>query len=140
MIGSTPRILIVDDDNDIRYTFSIVVKRKGFQLAGTAADGSEAVFEFQKNPDSADIVLMDYRMPIMRGDEAAREIRKINSKVKIILLSGYQEDLSPDDVQLFDATLRKPVSIAEFVRAIEGAITQSEETTNLAEAKTMKKS
>ena len=121
MPGSTARIMIVDDDNDIRYTFSIVVKRKGFQLAGTLADGSLAVSEFQQNPDAADIVIIDYRMPIMRGDEAAREIRKINPRVKLILLSGYQEDLSPNDLRLFDATLRKPVSIADIVRAIERA-------------------
>jgi two-component system cell cycle sensor histidine kinase/response regulator CckA len=119
MIGSPLRIMIVDDDSDIQYTFSIVVKRKGFQLAGSFADGSEAVAEFQKNPDSADAVVMDYRMPIMRGDQAAREIRSINPKIKIILLSGYQEDLSPEDYLLYNATLRKPVTIADFVRAIE---------------------
>jgi two-component system cell cycle sensor histidine kinase/response regulator CckA len=123
MPGSpAPRIIIVDDDNDIRYTFSIVVRRKGFQLAGALADGSEAVAEFQKNPACADIVIMDYRMPIMRGNEAAREIRKINPEVKIVLLSGYQEDLSPEDHKLFNATLRKPVSISDFVRAIERAL------------------
>ena len=117
-----PKIMLVDDEGDIRRIFSIALKRNGFEVVSSVGDGSEAVAEFQKNREVADIVIMDHRMPIMCGDEAAREIKKINPGIKVILLSAYQ-DVSYDK-GLFESTLRKPVSMKKFVSAINMALSQ----------------
>jgi YesN/AraC family two-component response regulator len=66
-------VLIVDDEEAIRNLFTVILQRQGYNVVGKAKNGAEAIVAVQEDKtDSIDVVLMDYRMPVMDGLEAAR--------------------------------------------------------------------
>jgi two-component system response regulator AtoC len=80
------RILVVDDDKDLRGVVRDVLKEEGFATT-EAGDGVNAVKLFRKDPPDA--VLLDLNMPYMNGIDAMREIRRIGPDVPIIILTAY---------------------------------------------------
>jgi len=84
-------IMLVDDEDifreAIRDTFPW--KLLGLNVIGTAGDGLQALEMVKKNVP--DIILSDIRMPFMNGIELAGEVKKIYPKVRVILLSAYED-------------------------------------------------
>ena len=78
------KILIVDDNDDLRYLLRIMLAE---YITLEARNGSEAVgmFKVQK----PDLVLMDILMPVMDGIDATKEIIKIDPYAKIIAITAY---------------------------------------------------
>ncbi|MFH1169777.1 MAG: response regulator [Chloroflexota bacterium] len=85
----TASVLVVDDNEDLLNTFSLILKRRGFDVA-TAEDGACAVDKFSRG--HFDVILMDIVMPRMNGVEAFRRIREINPDARVILMTAYSED------------------------------------------------
>ena len=85
------KILIVDDEYIVRLGLKTIVDWAGFgyAVAGEAANGKEAFDFLQRNP--VDVILTDIRMPVMDGLELTRKIRATDKKVRIIILSHYDE-------------------------------------------------
>ncbi len=83
-------ILIVDDEQTVRTVGKQMAERFGFDVL-LAADGIEAVELFRENCDDIVCVLLDLTMPRMDGEEAFREMRRIDPNVSVILCSGYNE-------------------------------------------------
>jgi len=88
---STPAILVVDDEETIRELSVMMLNDVGINEIFTAADGREAVDIYKKHADQIDIVLLDYTMPHMDGEEAFKQLQLINPEVKVILASGYSK-------------------------------------------------
>lgn len=84
------RILIVDDDRIILSILSKRYRNKGYDCL-TAQNGEEALEIFNNNKD-IDLIITDFYMPGMNGDEFTKEIRKLNKNVKIIVLSGHKSE------------------------------------------------
>ena len=80
------RILVVDDEKNMRTTLSDILEEEGFEV-GTAESGEKAVKMCGK--DDYDVILMDVRMPGIDGVEALRRIRQKNRNVRVIMMSGY---------------------------------------------------
>lgn len=85
------QILLVDDEALIREGVSENVKweQYGFQLVGTCENGKDALHFIENNP--VDVVLTDICMPYMDGMELCERLSADYPKIKIILLSGYDE-------------------------------------------------
>ncbi|MDR1469856.1 MAG: response regulator [Spirochaetaceae bacterium] len=85
------KILIVDDEYIVRLGLKTIVDWAGFgyAVAGEAANGKEAFDFLQHNP--VDVILTDIKMPVMDGLELTRKIRATDKKVRIIILSHYDE-------------------------------------------------
>lgn len=83
----TARIFIVDDNPAARVTLRELLDWHSFQVRGDAKDGKEAIQKV--NELKPDIVLMDNNMPVMNGLAAAREIRRILPKTKIVFLTVH---------------------------------------------------
>lgn len=85
------KILIAEDDLDIRELVVLTLQFHGHQVA-SAADGIEAVEKAQQ--DSFDLILMDVRMPRMTGYEACRRLREMDatSKTPIVFLSAKGQE------------------------------------------------
>jgi two-component system response regulator YesN len=85
------KILIVDDEYIVRLGLKTIVDWAGFgyAVAGEAANGKEAFDFFLRNP--VDVILTDIKMPVMDGLELTRKIRATDKKVRIIILSHYDE-------------------------------------------------
>jgi len=85
------RILIVDDEYLVRLGLKTIIDwtEHGYVIAGEASNGREALELF--NRTGADVILTDIKMPVMDGLELTRAVREKNKKVKIIILSHYDE-------------------------------------------------
>ncbi len=84
-----PKILIADDEPNIREVISFALERAGFATA-TARNGNEALQQFRRGP--VDLIVLDVGMPEMDGLEVCRQIRKV-SEVPILFLSARDEEI-----------------------------------------------
>jgi DNA-binding response OmpR family regulator len=80
------KILIVDDDTELRNNILEVLTDAGYQADG-AASAKEAVAKIEANP--FDVILLDYMMPRMNGIEALQAIRRLRPKAKVIMLTAF---------------------------------------------------
>jgi len=113
-------ILVVDDNADLLSTFSLILKRRGYNV-DTAEDGVAAVDKFRKH--HFDVTLMDVVMPGMNGVEAFRKIKEISPGARVILMTAYY-----DEAELKKAmnegvynTVYKPVDIARLMEILKEA-------------------
>jgi len=101
------KILVVDD---IEYNRELIIKN--FEETAieimTASDGLEAIAQVKK--EKPDLILMDIRMPIMDGYEAAQQIKSISNVPIIALTASVMEDeYEQDKSKNFNSYLRKPI-------------------------------
>jgi len=87
---ATGRILLADDEPDVRAVVRAMLESLGYKVA-EAGDGPEAVEIFRQRHAEIDLVLLDQRMPRMTGEAALAEMRMIAPGVRAILASGYDE-------------------------------------------------
>jgi DNA-binding NarL/FixJ family response regulator len=81
-------ILIVDDHPAIRRALRMAFERQpDFRVCGEAEDGLDAIAKAQKL--APDLIVLDLRMPVMDGLQAARTLRKIMPKVPLLMLTCY---------------------------------------------------
>ena len=83
-------ILIVDDEETVCDVTEQMLERFGFSVL-TAPDGHAALKLFGVHADEIVCVLLDLTMPLMDGEEAFREMRRLHPGVRVILCSGYNE-------------------------------------------------
>ena len=86
-------ILIVDDEDDIREVAAVILKEAGLDVL-LAEDGLQAVEMYRQHRHEIKAVLLDMTMPKMDGAACFSELRSINPDVKVILSSGYNEQLA----------------------------------------------
>lgn len=80
------RVMLVDDAQVMRLMLSKVFKEAGYEIAGEAANGREAVEKYDElRPD---LVMMDITMPEMSGVDAVRGIMAIDLGAKIVMCSA----------------------------------------------------
>ena len=82
------KILVVDDDQDFRWTMGNVLQAAGYRVI-QAQDGEEAMSLLEK--DTPDLILLDYRMPGETGLKVAAKIIKKGSGIPIIMITAYAE-------------------------------------------------
>jgi PAS domain S-box-containing protein len=83
-------VLIVDDEPSVRAVTRALLRRRGFAVTEVAG-GDEAVALLDEDPTRYQLVLLDLTMPGMNGEETFRELRKRSPALKVILMSGYNE-------------------------------------------------
>ena len=84
----TGTILLIDDEEMIIDIGQELLVELGYKVL-VARSGLEALDIYAKNHEKIDLVIMDMIMPGMGGGEAFDRLKKINSKVKVLLSSGY---------------------------------------------------
>ncbi len=85
------KIIAVDDEEGIIDSLSIFLKRSGYEFVG-ATDPEQAI-EMVKN-EHFDLMILDFIMTPIHGDQVVEEIRKFNKELYILLLTGHK-DLAP---------------------------------------------
>lgn len=85
------RVMIVDDQALIREGLKMMLSIcSDIEVAGEASNGKESIERLRDT--TVDVVLMDIRMPVMDGVEAVRRIKEMYRKVKVIILTTFDED------------------------------------------------
>jgi len=85
------RILVVDDDDEFRESLSLNLMDEGFAVT-TFANGPSAL-EHVAAGESADVILLDWRMPGMNGLEVLRELRQRGIVTPVIFLTVLSDDI-----------------------------------------------
>lgn len=88
------RILIVDDDSDIRQMLKLLLRNEGYDIVGEASSGMELNKKIQKTQPG--IILLDISMPGSSGLDVLEEIIQEFSDIKVVMISGSS---SSADVQ-----------------------------------------
>lgn len=85
-------MLIVDDHNVVRDGLQTLIETRAtdIEVAGTAVNGQEALELVART--GPDLVLMDLRLPELNGVEATRLIRQQHPRVKVLILTSYDEE------------------------------------------------
>jgi len=115
-----PTVLVVDDNEDLLETFSMILKRRGFCVE-TAENGASAVDKFKEH--SFDVTLMDIVMPEMNGVEAFRKIREMHPGAPVILMTAYSEEELIQTARDEGAhrIVHKPIRIDRLIELIKEA-------------------
>jgi len=87
--GSAPRVLLVDDNHRFRSELRLLLEDCGMEVVAEGENGQEAV-ELAARTGTV-VVLMDLRMPVMDGLEAARALRERAPDLPVIILSAYED-------------------------------------------------
>src|SRR5208283_2795373 len=82
-------VLVADDHQLVRQGLRALLEREGFKVVAEASNGQEALKLAETlHPE---VAVLDLAMPILNGIDAAREIQRVSSKTKTIILSMHTE-------------------------------------------------
>ena len=119
-LGRVARLLIVDDDTNLRHTLGYAFRQEGFEVL-TAEDGDKALASFRET--HPDLVILDVMLPGRDGFEVCRVLRK-ESDVPVIMLTARDTEL--DKVVGLeigaDDYLAKPFSTRELVARVRAML------------------
>lgn len=108
-----PRVLIVDDNSDVRRLYAIGLNQRGFEVK-LAANGAEAVERISS--ERPDVILLDWLMPLMDGPDVLDRIAGKSADAPIIVISG--QPAPPELDPRIRSWMCKPVTIEELVTEI----------------------
>jgi len=116
-----PRVLIADDEVELREALVNMLEVHGFQVVGVAASGSEAVALFDAT--WPDLMLVDYRMPGQNGVAVTHYVKERSPNTQVVLFTAYDEmslSLDATEAGVF-AFLVKGCSPSLILQALSGA-------------------
>jgi two-component system, OmpR family, response regulator ChvI len=116
------RIILVDDEPDITFSFNIGLEDYGFAV-DAFNDPLLALSSFKVGLYT--MAILDIKMPKMNGFELGGKIRKLDDKIKISFMSAFdipEEDLKTTIPTIYEEKpliIRKPISIGDFVSRVK---------------------
>ncbi|MGB2601592.1 MAG: response regulator [Candidatus Omnitrophota bacterium] len=113
-----PKVLVVDDEQSVRDVLEIFLKKKGFEVM-VCSSGSSALGVIS-NDNSIDLMILDNRMPGIKGFEVLEEMQRKESKLPVILLTGSVG--MNENIPATKAVLRKPIDLNVLLEAINKAL------------------
>ena len=110
-------VIVIDDDEDIVRLFSEFLEENGIKVVGNGYDGVTAIKLYkEKKPD---VVLIDIMMPNGNGFYAIKKIQEINSKAKIVAVSGDSSYSTEEKLEkLAIPLIHKPFNMEQILSVI----------------------
>lgn len=104
--------LLIDDEPMVTDICEMMLIKLGYQVL-KANSGSEGIKIFEANKNRIDLIISDFNMPGMNGQEVVDKLRVIDHGVKVLLSSGGLSVAHEEDAMVrgFDGFLQKPYSI-----------------------------
>jgi PAS domain S-box-containing protein len=120
--GNGELVLVVDDEFTIRTITERNLESFGYCVI-TATNGAEAVAIYSKRSNEIELVITDMMMPVMGGAAAVREIRRINPRAKLIVVSGL--DVDEELKASVNGFIAKPFSAPELAQMVHDVLNAS---------------
>jgi two-component system, sensor histidine kinase and response regulator len=120
MVGK--RILLVEDEGSVRETLGQLLSRHEHTVV-EANNGAEALSLFARG--QFDLVMTDFELPFMKGNELAARIKQLAPRQPILMITGYGRRPGPNNP--VDAVVNKPIGLAELQTAMERLLPEAAE-------------
>ena len=114
---TAPRVIVVDDEPAVRNVVRRMLEPAGYVVE--EADGAQQACDAIQNSGPLDLLIADFHMPEVTGDEVARRFRAAQPDLKVLFITGYADDLFAERSLLWDgeAFLEKPFSRTGLLEA-----------------------
>jgi DNA-binding NtrC family response regulator len=109
------RVLLVDDEAVFRGSLAQRLRLRGYDVV-ERGDRAAAVKAVEEDADF-DVIILDYRMPGMKGEEVLREIKHRRRSTPVVMLTAF----GTEETANAWACLQKPCELDDLIRVIEGA-------------------
>jgi signal transduction histidine kinase len=121
--GTGERILIIDDEDAVRNVLGLSLSHLGYQV-DTASSGLEGLELFKEAPNRYSLVILDLLMPGLSGEETFNRLRAIDSKLPVLIVSGFSSEhvvtrVLEDGARDF---IQKPFSIEVLSEKVRGCL------------------
>jgi CheY-like chemotaxis protein len=123
MLQDKTRILVVDDDPDVRRVTTMMLRQGGY-LYTEASSGPEALQLLRQAPETFPLLISDLKMPEMDGEALAREAFACCPELKVLFVTGFSGDalaamrLKPEQTSI----LEKPFTIEELLSQVRSIL------------------
>jgi CheY-like chemotaxis protein len=116
-MGTSGKVLVVDDNNDLRIVVSKMLSRLGYEVS-SADSGENGLSIFLKN--KFDIVLSDYEMPGIDGVAFACSVKKSSPCTPVVIMTGAgKETVFSRKSTAVDEVISKPFTLAQIDETIQ---------------------
>ena len=123
LAGGPERILLVEDEPNVRRIARRILERNGYTVL-EAANGTEALRVLERRQEPIALVLTDLVMPEMGGRELASRLRIVSPTSRVLFMSGYTEDavLRQSVMEPGSVFLDKPFTFETLIRKVREAL------------------
>ena len=108
-------VAMVDNEEDIVSLFIELSQTNGYAVIGFT-NPLFLIDYIHEHPDQFGLILIDYRMPQMTGCQLANQIHAINPKIKMILLTAF-DDVANNALNL--EIIKKPITLNQILELVE---------------------
>jgi PAS domain S-box-containing protein len=120
--GNGRVVLVVDDERVIRDITASTLKKNGYQVL-TACDGTEGFALFTQHRHEISVIVTDMSMPYMDGAKMIRALFQIDPKVKVVAVSGLNEEVHlPELLKKKIPFLKKPFALEKLLETLAEVI------------------
>jgi CheY-like chemotaxis protein len=116
------RVLLVEDERLVRDTASLVLNDLGCRVV-QANNGAEALGLFARS--RSDLVMTDYELPFVKGNELAASVRRLVPQQRILMITGFDHHVGVDNP--VDAVVPKPLDFFRLRQITEEILSQLDE-------------
>ena len=119
LLPGIERIMLVDDEHAIVKSLSSILRSAGYRIT-EFTDSMQAIDNFKYNFLNYDIVITDNSMPKLTGTDLAKEIKRYNPQIPVILMSGFvNKNIENSAKELgVDLIVNKPISAVKLTELI----------------------
>jgi signal transduction histidine kinase/CheY-like chemotaxis protein len=114
------RILVVDDDADVRTVAVIALESLGYAVS--VAESGRAALEMLERGAMVDLMLIDYAMPELNGIATLRLVRAKRATLPVVIMTGYADTATLEKEAGWYDILRKPFNLAELAVKVDGVL------------------
>ena len=124
MSSATRSIIVVDDEIELATLFKTFLNQQGFNTM-SFVDPVLALEYFKETSDKHSLIITDLRMPSLNGLELAKEVRELNTNIKIFLMTAFEtrdlENHADFKMARIDRLIQKPVRFSDLKEMINKA-------------------
>lgn len=124
---TSPRVMLVDDDRDILFTFNALLSTQGIAV-DTFQESTEVLKNFtQADPNHYDLIILDIRMSNLNGLELYYALKAINKDIKILFVSALdasEELLTALPGFQLENLIKKPIERSYFISTVKRILSE----------------